>query len=398
MSNADSQKTLFQDALVALPDGNIERRSILLEDSIISRVSENSIPAGSANAQSVEGLTLLPGFIDIHIHGAVGVDTINATEDDLYRVSQYLAGQGVTTWVPTLVPASDEDNKRAVSAIDRLITDQESRPPASRAIGVHYEGPFVNSDQCGALRTQFFRTYAGKHDLESLPIPSSKGAVRIMTMAPEIEGGYELIQELCQRGWVVSVGHTKADYQVLERAREAGAKHITHFMNAMPSLHHRAPGPVGWGLMNDDVTLDLIADGIHADPKVLGLVIRSKTAERVVLISDAVAPAGLGDGAYRLWGETITVERGRTRNERGSIAGSVISLTDAFQRGRSIGLSIPDLVKLTSANAARLLRIDNNCGSIAEGKQADLVGIDDSGNVRLTIVGGRVAFDSRDSQ
>jgi N-acetylglucosamine-6-phosphate deacetylase len=395
MDNPDHRSILLRDANVILPAGSRECRSLLLEDGLISRLSEESIAAPSATEIQVDGLTILPGFIDIHIHGAQGVDTMSATAEDLLRVSQFLAREGVTAWLPTLVPGSDSDNKKAVSAIDELMANQESRSPAARAIGVHYEGPFVNPDQCGALRKQFFRTYNGDSDLQSMPVPEAEDAVRMTTLAPEIEGGIELIRDLCERGWVVAIGHTKAVIDVLEQAREAGARHITHFLNAMPSLHHRSPGPVGWALMRDDISVDIIADGIHVDPFVLQLVLRCKGVQRVALISDAVAPTGLGDGEYRLWDETITVVEGRTRNERGSIAGSVISLNDAVRLVRSLGVSNFDLARLTSTNAAQLLGIDESYGSIAEGRRADLVALDSSGDVKLTIVGGRIAFDAR---
>lgn len=395
MENSEKRSILLLNAKVILPEGNIERRSLLLEEGLIARISEEPITAPSATKLQVDGLTLLPGFIDIHIHGAKGVDTMTASAEDLHRVSQFLAQEGVTAWLPTLVPGSDRDNERAVAAIDVLMADQESRAAGARAIGVHYEGPFVNPEQCGALRKQFFRTFAGDSDLESLPVPKAEDAVRMTTLAPEVEGGIELIRDLRRRGWVVSIGHTKADVGVLERAFQAGARHLTHFLNAMPSLHHRAAGPVGWALMHDDVTVDIIADGVHVDPLVLQLVLRCKGARRVALISDAVAPTGLGDGEYRIWDERITVSEGRTRNERGSIAGSVISLSDALRLVRSLGVADADLARLTSTNAAHLLGIDENYGSIAEGKRADLVAVGGSGEVKLTIVGGRIAFDAR---
>lgn len=373
----------------------MERRSLLLDEGLIARISDESIAAPSASRIEVEGLTLLPGFIDVHIHGAKGVDTMSATAEDLHRVSLFLAHNGVTAWLPTLVPGSDEDNQRAVAAIEELMSNQEAKPAAARAIGVHYEGPYVNPDQCGALRKQFFRTYNGESDLQSMPVLKAEDAVRMTTLAPEIEGGIDLVRDLSKRGWVVSIGHTKAGLDVLERAQAAGARHITHFLNAMPSLHHRSPGPVGWALMRDDVTVDIIADGIHVDPLVLQIVLRCKSVRRVTLISDAVAPAGLGDGEYHLWDETISVSEGRTRNERGSIAGSVISLNDAVQLVRSLGFSEVDIARLASTNAAELLGIDGTYGSFGEGKRADVIGVDRSGNVKLTIVGGRVAFYAR---
>jgi N-acetylglucosamine-6-phosphate deacetylase len=214
----------------------------------------------------------------------------------------------------------------------------------------------------------------------------------MMTLAPEIAGGVELVTELRRRGWVVSIGHTRADVAVLERACAAGARHMTHFMNAMSPLHHRAPGPIGWGLLRDDVTCDLIADGVHLDPLMLKLLLRCKQPARLALISDAVAPAGLGDGEYEIWGETIAVAGGRTRNRRGQIAGSVITMSDAVRLMLSLDVAAADIALMAATNPARLLGISDDCGSIEEGKRADLTALDATGNVSLTLIGGRVGY------
>lgn len=378
-------------ARLVLPGGVLEGESLLVEGGRIARVGGGGESVPGARVLRLEGLTLYPGFIDVHIHGAVGVDTLEADGEDLHRVARHLAGEGVTAWLPTLVPAPAEDYQRAVAAVETLIRTQDTRPAAARAVGLHYEGPFVNERQCGALRTAYFKTFARGDELDELPTLGVEGAAHMITLAPEVEGGVALIGELARRGWVISVGHTRAALETLESARAAGARHMTHFLNAMPPLHHREPGPVGWGLLKDDVTVDLIADGVHSDPLMLRLVLRCKTPDRVTLISDAVAPAGLGDGEYRVWGETITVAGGRTRNERGSIAGSVISMLDAARRVRALGLSEPDLARVASLNPARLLRLEHLCGSIEEGKRADLTALDAEGKVRLTLVGGRLA-------
>jgi N-acetylglucosamine-6-phosphate deacetylase len=383
---------LFVGARLVLPGGVSEGESLLVEEGHIARVGGGAEVPSGGRVINLEGLTLYPGFIDVHIHGAVGVDTLEADAEDLYRVARYLAGEGVTAWLPTLVPAPSDDYRRAVAAVEGLVQIQATRPAAARAVGLHYEGPFVNERQCGALRTAYFRSFARGDELEELPVLGVEGAAHMITLAPEVEGGVALVAELARRGWVVSIGHTRANVETLESARRAGARHMTHFLNAMPPLHHREPGPVGWGLLQDDVTVDLIADGVHSDPLMLRLVLRCKTADRVSLISDAVAPAGLGDGEYSVWGETLTVEGGRTRNERGSIAGSVISMLDAARQVRALGLSETDIARVASLNPARLLRIDDVCGSIEEGKRADLTALDAEGKVRLTVVGGRVAF------
>jgi N-acetylglucosamine-6-phosphate deacetylase len=345
----------------------------------------------------LEGLTVFPGFIDAHIHGSVGVDTMEATADDLHRVALFLAGHGVTGWLPTLVPAPASDYRKATEAIAQLMREEHSRAAAARTLGVHYEGPFINNEQCGALRPAYFRTFETAAALDQLARVDQAEAAHMMTIAPEIAGGIELTAELRRRGWIVSIGHTRSVPAVLDAACEAGARHMTHFMNAMSPLHHRAPGPVGWGLLCDDIGVDVIADGVHVDPLALQLLLRCKSPARISLISDAVAPAGLGDGEYQIWGETITVADGRTRNARGKIAGSVSTMLDAVRLMLSLGQTETDVARMAAANPARLLGAANDCGSIEEGKRADLTVLDAEGNVRLTLVGGRIAYDASES-
>ena len=367
---------LLKNANIVLPAREVIT-SVLIADGKIA-----SLNGGQADEEiDLAGATLLPGFIDVHIHGAVGIDVMDAGAANLRKVSEYLASQGVTSWLPTFVPASDENYASAVAAISEAMSG-----PGARILGVHYEGPFVNTAQCGALHTEYFKTYSGPEDLNSLPLPEN--AVRMITLAPEVSGGIELIRDLKTRGWVISIGHTRADLKVLEEAGEAGARHMTHFMNAMAPLHHRSPGPIAWGLSREDVTFDLIADGIHLDPFMLCLLLRMKGTGGISLISDAIAAAGKGDGDYNIWGETITVKNGRTANASGSIAGSVISMLDAVRLLHSLGVSYVDLARMASLNPARLLRVDHVCGSIEPGKRADLVALDQSGNVKLTLVGG----------
>lgn len=383
--NHPSGKLLLRDATVISPNRTIEHGSILVEDGYISSIDE----AGATGADTIDlgGLTILPGFIDVHIHGAVGVDVMDATPDGLRKISEFLASQGVTAWVPTFVPASDENYASAVGAISHSMQDR-----GARVLGVHYEGPFVNSAQCGALHTEYFKTYSGPQALDSLPVPEN--AVRMITLAPEVSGGVELVRELKARGWVISIGHTRADLKVLDEACDAGARHMTHFMNAMSPLHHRSPGPIAWGLSREDVTFDLIADGIHLDPFMLRLLMKIKGRQGISLISDAIAAAGKGDGDYQIWGETISVKNGRTANASGSIAGSVISMLDAVRLMHSLGVAYVDLAEMAAGNPARLLGLDRSCGSIEVGKRADLVALDQDDKVKLTIIGGDVAFRS----
>lgn len=380
---------------IVLPGKSIEHASLLIDNDRIARLFESTIDPLPTSELTIDldGLTIFPGFIDVHIHGAVGVDAMAANAEDLDRVSQFLATRGVTGWLPTLVPAPAADYARSIKAIAEAM----KLNGGARILGVHYEGPFVNSAQCGALRSEFFRSFSAGSDLDALACIDQPAAKHMITVAPEIDGGVELVQELSRRGWIVSLGHTRASFDLLERAFEAGARHMTHFMNAMTPLHHRSPGPVAWGLARDDVTCDIIADGIHLDPRILRLLVKLKGADLLSLISDSVAAAGEGDGDYKIWGETITVKDGRTSNPRGTIAGSVITMLDAVRMMRSLGASQVDVAKMTATNPARLLGVDRECGLIAEGKRADLVALDDQGQVRLTMIGGAIVFDGRKS-
>jgi N-acetylglucosamine-6-phosphate deacetylase len=405
--------TLLRNARVVLPEKVLEAGSVLIEQGRISRIADSAASLRADSVVDLKGTILLPGFIDVHIHGAVRVDVNSADAEGLLRVAEFLAGKGVVAWLPTLVPGPIEQYERAVAAIFEAIdrqqeseyrlqsgsADSEKGPTevgtlntgGARILGVHYEGPFVSSEQCGALHREHFRTFKSLADLDSLPTLKRPGAVHMTTVAPEIEGGLELIRELRQRGWVVSIGHTRATPEILDKAKEAGAQHMTHFMNAMSPLHHRAPGPIGWGLLNDDVSLDVIADGIHLDPMMLKVLLRCVTPSRLSLISDAIAATGLGDGGYEIWGEQITVENGRTRNVRGSIAGSVITMLDAVKMMRSLSASECDVARMASMNPAQLMGIDRECGSIEAGKRADLVAVNDRGEVQFAVVNGAVA-------
>lgn len=388
------------------------KNSVLLNPTSVSAIGSLDISGlsvaaiherDSEKSHDFSDITVMPGLIDMHNHGAVGVDVNEADLDGLMRIGAFLARNGVTTWMPTLVPDSDDNYQRAMGAIDELMVRQTDLPIA-QAAGVHYEGVFANEKMCGALRPEYFRTRAAQERMTpsaqsggcpsfarrgTVDLPRLKNGVHMTTLAPEIEGGIELIKELVSEGWIVSIGHTRADKVTLERALAAGARHMTHFFNAMTGIHHRDMGVAGWGLASGDVTFDIIADGIHVHPEMLKMACTAKGIANVSLISDSVAPTGLGDGDFELWGEKINVTGGRTRNERGNIAGSVCTMLDCVRLMRSLGFTDVELARMASANPARVLGIHDR-GSIEVGKRADLVGLDRTGNVAFTVIGGRV--------
>jgi N-acetylglucosamine-6-phosphate deacetylase len=382
---------LLKNATAILPSEKAENVSLLIENGKIAAIGGNIQTQDVDKTIDLSGATLLAGFIDIHIHGAVGVDTMTADAEDLQKMAEFLAAKGTTAWLPTFVPDSDENYRKSINAIDELMKKQTNEPIA-QALGVHYEGVFANEKMCGALRPEFFKKFTGGDEVAKLPKLNIEKAVHLTTFAPEVEGGVELITELINHGWIPSIGHTKADSETLDKAFAAGAKHMTHFFNAMTGLHHRDVGVVGWGLTNERVTCDIIADGVHVHPQMLKLAHKVKTAENLLLISDAVSPAGLGDGEYEIWNEKISVINGKTQNERGSIAGSVITLLDAVKQMLALEIAETEVSRMASLNPAKLLGLEKDFGSIETGKRADLVALDKDGNVKLTLSAGRVAF------
>jgi N-acetylglucosamine-6-phosphate deacetylase len=367
-------------------DGTFDRVSIGISDGVLTSIGK----ADGVSGEIVDcsELTVLPGFLDIHIHGAVGVDVNAADTNGLLQVAKFLARNGVTAWMPTLVPDSDDNYYRAIAAIDQLMKAQSAEPVA-QVVGVHYEGIFASEKMCGALRPQFFKSFTGT---EVADLPRLQRGVHMTTFAPEVNGGIELARELRRRGWIASIGHTSADVETLDGAFEAGARHITHFYNAMTGMHHRDLGVVGWAFSNRDVTFDIIADGVHVHPSMLEFACRTKSPDRVSLISDSVSPTGMGDGDFTIWGEQVNVSNGRTQNERGSIAGSVITMLDASKRMRSLAFTAAEVSRMGSFNPAKLLGLESTRGSIEIGKRADLILVDEAGELKMTLIGGEIVF------
>ncbi|MGI9036692.1 MAG: N-acetylglucosamine-6-phosphate deacetylase [Pyrinomonadaceae bacterium] len=383
---------ILENAHVVLPSEKGKGVSLLIEGETVADISFGKEKLQAANSLDLSNLTLFAGFIDIHNHGAAGVDVNTATAEDLRKASKFLASKGVTAWLPTFVPDETENYQKVIDAIDEVIGAQEDErsEPAARILGVHYEGIFANEKMCGALRPQFFKTFKRGDELDEIPRLKTPNAIHLTTLAPEIEGGVELIKELKKQNWIVSIGHTRADFETLEKAQAAGATHVTHLFNAMTGVHHREIGVAGWSLANNKMFCEIIADGVHVHPEMLKFAYKNKTAERLALVSDSVKMAGLGDGNYELWDEKISVVNGKTRNARGSIAGSVITMLDAVKMMRSLGIDDAEVSRMASLAPAKILGIEKDYGSIETGKRADLVALDRQGNARMTIVGGRI--------
>jgi N-acetylglucosamine-6-phosphate deacetylase len=397
---------VLHNAKVILEAG-IQTGGVLVREGRITLVfAPDKTPTGLSARESIDlgGAYLAPGLIDIHIHGSAGVDVQATDAEGLTKLSEFLISEGVTGYLATLVPTSDRGYSEALATINSYVERQDEQLTTNKAhrgariLGVHFEGPFVNEHRCGALRTRYFRTYDGDPRAIESFAGSQSGIARLMTLAPETEHGLDLIRALATTGVRAFVGHSQADPKTLDAAAEAGARHITHFPNALDPLHHRKPGAVAWGLIQRDVTLDCIADLHHVDPLMLRLIYQSKGADRMALISDAIMPAGLGDGAFEVWDEKVVVRNGRTALARehgeGTIAGSVITLRQAVKNTIDIGVPIDKAVRMASLVPARASGIQSEYGSIVEGKRADLIAFDGEFEVRFATIGGAVVFSS----
>jgi len=391
---------LIHNARVVCADA-IYHGGVLIRDGRIAQVfPHQQTPAGISSGESIdlkEGL-LAPGLIDVHIHGSAGIDVQDTDSDGLSRLSQFLLCEGVTGYFATFVPTDEQSYRRAIGCVESHIATQEKSSRGARVLGIHFEGPFVSHQRCGALQPEHFRVYDG--DPRSIETFTTRegGAPhsRLMTLAPEISGGIELTRELTDRGLRVFIGHTQADPETLDRGFEAGAHHITHFPNALDPLHHRKPGAVAWGLLREDVTMDCIADFHHVDPLMLQLIYQSKGADRMALISDAIQPAALGDGDFTVWDTRIVVRDGVTAlvegPSAGALAGSVITLRQALENMVSIGVPLHEAIKMASLTPAFAAGINRERGSIEEGKCADLISINEEFGVTLAIMGGEVVI------
>jgi N-acetylglucosamine-6-phosphate deacetylase len=297
------------------------------------------------------------GLVDLHIHGAFGVDVLTADAAGLDRLAVGLEERGVAGFVPTLVPVPLADLAPLLTRLSAWVRSRSAGDGrGALPLGIHLEGPFVSPSRSGALHRDCLLDGSDARRVDAFFDAVGELPGRpVVTLAPEIPGGLDLVSSFARRGFLVSIGHTEADVPTLDAALARGARHMTHFGNAMKALHHRDAGPVGWGLLRDGVTVDVIADLHHLSPEMLALVRRCKGAEGFALVSDAAPCAGLPDGAYSVWGETLTVSGGAVRNGSGGLAGSVALLDECLARAASCGAATADEARYAASETPRRL-------------------------------------------
>jgi N-acetylglucosamine-6-phosphate deacetylase len=365
----------------------IERGTLVAESGRIADVGTDPAPAG-ADCIDGAGLTLLPGFLDVHIHGGGGADTMDATPDALRAICRIHARFGATGLLATTMTQSRERITAALrNARAAAEAGAEFCPDGARVLGIHLEGPYINPLRPGAQPKQFVRDYDAEEFADWLEI--TRGTMKMITLAPERPGGNALMRVCRTAGIVVSLGHTDATEEETRAAIDAGATHGTHLFNAMPPLHHRKPGTAAVLMTDDRAKAEMIADGHHVAPTMIALALRAKGPEGIVLITDAMAGAGAGDGLYDLGGLAVTVASGRAVLADGTLAGSVLTMGQAAANLRRwFGTPWSHIARLTSTNAAEQMGWKDR-GRLAPGAVADFVLVDDALNVHATFIAGR---------
>lgn len=339
-----------------------------------------------------EEYVVVPGFIDEHVHGAAGSDAMDGTMEDLGKIANALASEGTTAFLATTMTQSPENITKALKAVKAY---RELSPESGAEIlGVHLEGPFISKDFVGAQPIE----YVAKPSVEVFKKyqDASGDCVRIVTLAPEVEGSTELIKYLVSQNIVASIGHTNATYADVKKAVEAGATNLTHTYNAMKPLHHREVGTVGSGFLFDELNCECICDGIHVSGPAIQLLHKNKPADKMTLITDAMRAKHMPDGVSELGGQVVIVKNGEARLENGTLAGSVLKMNNAVKNVmKFLNLPLEEVVKLASQNPAKSLGVFDQMGSIKEGKRADFVILDKDLNVVQTVRNGKVIYTNK---
>lgn len=372
------------------PTEVISDAAVVVEDGAIADVFSRRARELPKNARVLDfpGAVLVPGFVDMHIHGAAGYDVMRADAEGTAGMERFLASCGVTSYCPTTVTAPEGEILKALERLGKEAGRKGDGRSGARArpLGIHLEGPFISHARRGV------------HPEENI-LPPSPAALKkffsaagekiaVLTIAPELPGALETIAAAKQMGICVSLGHTDGDMESAERAMAAGARHATHTFNAMRPLEHRQPGVLGAVLTQDGLTADIIADGIHVSPSVVKLFLAAKGNKNAVLISDALSATGMPDGEYPLGAMMVEVKQGRC-TAKGRLAGSVLTMDVAVRNVMKFAAwSLQQSVALATANPARVLGAGKK-GVLTRGADADIVALSKSGEVIRTFVGGR---------
>ncbi len=332
---------------------------------------------------------VLPGFIDEHIHGAGGSDAMDGTVEALQTISEYVAREGTAGFLATTMTQSKENITGAMKAVKEIRAGGEYK--GAEVLGVHLEGPFISPKHVGAQPLEYVAVPEAKVFDEYNK--ASGNAIKIVTLAPEVDGGLELIKHLKNLGVVASVGHTGGKYADVVKAVAAGATNVTHTYNAQTGLHHREAGVVGAAMLLDELNCEMICDTIHVSVPAIKLVIKNKPHDKYTLITDAMRAKGMPDGKSELGGQEVFVKNGEARLADGTLAGSVLKMNIAIKNlVEKVGVAFTDAVDFATYNPAKNIGVLADRGTIEVGKRADLTVLNSDYEVMYTVVGGKVVY------
>ncbi|MEB6291078.1 N-acetylglucosamine-6-phosphate deacetylase [Staphylococcus xylosus] len=364
----------------------VEQGYIVIENGKIIQIAEGEYQ-GDLTTIDVKGQHVLPGFIDIHMHGGYGEDAMDASFEGLKHLSESLLSEGTTSFLATTMTQSDENIIKALKNIVDYQEQQDSLNTAS-IVGIHLEGPFISEYKVGAQNPAYVQRPSVEKVQQFQEIANNQ--IKVMTFAPEVEGADETLSTLHDQ-INFSIGHTVATFDEVNEAVAQGAKHVTHLYNAGTPFEHRNPGLSGAAWLNDELSTESIVDGIHSHPASVKIAYKQKGNKRFFLITDAMRAKGMPDGEYDLGGQNVVVKGSEARLASGALAGSILKMNEGLKNLIAYtGASLDDLWRVTSLNQAIALKIEDDKGSIAIGKDADIVVVDDDIQVLTTIKSGKV--------
>jgi N-acetylglucosamine-6-phosphate deacetylase len=388
--NIPTQRLLIQNARLFTPSHAGLPGWLLVERGLIRAMGFGTPPDFSPDASikslDAQGDNLLPGFIDLHVHGAMGHEVMDASPSGLEEMARFYASHGVTSFLATTWTASRPSIMKALQLVKQM---QGQIRSGATLLGAHLEGPYLNPARCGAQDVNFIRRAEKEEALEFL----ETGVIRLLALAPEFDENLWLIDECVRRGITVSAAHTTAAYEQMQKAAEHGVAHLTHSFNAMQGLGHRELGTIGAAMTLPQISCELIADNIHVHPAAQKILVDVKKPSGVILVTDAIRATGLPDGEYMLDERSIHIQNGAVRLSDGTLAGSVLTMERALQNVcTATGHSLAELWMMSSLNAARAIGVSSCKGSLEVGKEADLILLDESFNINLTVVNGEIVF------